>query len=217
MSAFSVSRRSVPAGAIPVWALALVLLPLLIATQPAAARDRLGAVVRVQGTVSAGFEGETRPLQAGALLYREDTLLTGAEARVEAELDDGSRLTLGADGALTLDDLVAPRDSRPVAQAFAVLAGAFRLVAAPTPGAVIRTPVATLGVRGTDFWGGPIDGAYGVLLLEGAVEVRNAGGATLLDRPGLGTSVADPGTAPGQPTAWPQDKVNRAVATVTFR
>lgn len=197
--------------------LALAVVLLLAFGQPAAARDRLGEVVRVQGTVSAAFEGETRPLDAGAPLYRDDILSTGRDARVEAELEDGSRLTLGAYGSLVLDDLVAPADGSPAAQAFAVLSGAFRLIAAPTPGAVIRTPVATLGVRGTDFWGGPIDASYGVLLLEGAVEVRNAAGATLLDRPGLGTSVDGPDAAPAEASTWPEDKVNRAVATIAFR
>ena len=35
----------------------------------------------------------------------------------------------------------------------------------------VVTPQAALAVRGTDFWVGPIDGQYGVLLLKGKVRV----------------------------------------------
>jgi hypothetical protein len=82
----------------------------------------------------------------------------------------------------------------------------------------VTTPVAIVGIRGTEFWGGPIDDqALGVFLLEGAVSVSNAAGQQILSRPGQGTNIAAPGTAPGPVTVWPADKVNRAIATVTFR
>jgi hypothetical protein len=81
----------------------------------------------------------------------------------------------------------------------------------------VTTPVATVGIRGTDFWGGPIDDQFGVLLIEGAVSVSNAAGEQVLDTPGEGTNIAAPGAAPGEITFWPQDKVTRAFATVTFQ
>jgi hypothetical protein len=82
----------------------------------------------------------------------------------------------------------------------------------------VTTAVATLGIRGTEFWGGPIDDqALGVFLVQGAVSVSNATGEQILRQPGQGTNIATPGSAPGPVTIWPQDKVNRAVATVTFR
>jgi hypothetical protein len=86
------------------------------------------------------------------------------------------------------------------------------------PGAqvVMRTPVVEIGIRGTDFWTGPIDGQFGVLLLEGAVSVSNAAGAVVLDQPGEGTNIAGPGSAPGPVTQWPQQKVDRALAEVAF-
>jgi hypothetical protein len=81
----------------------------------------------------------------------------------------------------------------------------------------VTTPAAAIGIRGTEFWAGPIDNqALGVLLVEGVVRVSNAAGAQILNRPGQGTNIARPGAAPGPVTLWPQDKVNRAIATVTF-
>ena len=74
------------------------------------------------------------------------------------------------------------------------------------------------GIRGTEFWGGPIDDqALGVFLIEGAVSVSNAAGQQVLNLPGQGTNIAAAGAAPGLVTFWPRDKIGRAMATVTFR
>ncbi len=43
------------------------------------------------------------------------------------------------------------------------------------------TPAATIGVRGTDFWGGPIDRQTGFVLLGGAIDVT-VGDATVVGR-----------------------------------
>lgn len=134
---------------------------------------------------------------------------------------DGTMLTLGAGAQLTLDEFVyvpGRKDNR----VRLVLSGAFRFVsgAAASPGqgvASVQTPVAAIGIRGTDFWGGPIDDAYGVLLLEGAVEVANPAGTVTLDEGGEGTNIAGPAQAPGAVTTWPQDKVDRAFATIAFQ
>ena len=81
----------------------------------------------------------------------------------------------------------------------------------------VTTPFAIIGIRGTEFWGGPIDNqALGVFLIEGAVSVSNAAGGQILSETGQGTNIATPGAAPGPVTFWAQDKVNRAIATVAF-
>lgn len=196
-------------------AAAIAVMMLVAGVIPAQAREQVGVVVKVQGEVSAAFDGKNRRLEAGAALFKGDTLLTGTkDSRVQARLQDDSDLTLGGNGAMTLNDLVVgpPGTTREV---MSLLNGAFLLVASPTPGAVVRTPVATLGIRGTQFWGGPLDGALDVFLLEGKVEVQNAAGRVLLDAPGQGTVLGQSG-APGDVQIWPEQKVNRAVATVSF-
>ena len=79
----------------------------------------------------------------------------------------------------------------------------------------VTTPVAALSVRGTDFWAGIVDYQYGVLLLQGKLNVSNSVGAVNL-LPGQGTdfapSLKDP-EGPGTPYQWPPDKVARALAT----
>jgi len=82
----------------------------------------------------------------------------------------------------------------------------------------VTTPVANVGIRGTEFWGGPIDDqALGVFLIEGSVRVSNAAGERILSQRGQGTNIATPGAAPGPVTLWPPDKVSRALAAVAFR
>jgi hypothetical protein len=82
----------------------------------------------------------------------------------------------------------------------------------------VATPFATIGVRGTEFWGGPIDDqVLGVFLIEGAVSVSNAAGRQILSQRGQGTNIARRGAAPGPVTIWPQDKVDRAITTVAFQ
>jgi hypothetical protein len=101
--------------------------------------------------------------------------------------------------------------------------GAFRFLSGQvsklaTSDVSVTTSVATVGIRGTEFWAGPIDNqALGVFLIEGAVSVSNAAGEQILSRPGQGTNIATPSAAPGPVTFWPQDKVNRALAAVTFQ
>jgi hypothetical protein len=46
--------------------------------------------------------------------------------------------------------------------------------------------------------------------------VSNAGGTATLDRPGEGVNIDAPDATPGAVILWPQDKVERAAATVAF-
>ena len=135
---------------------------------------------------------------------------------------DNTRLTLGEKAKLTLDTYLFNPDAGSGAIKFEVV-GALRFLSGQVSKLArsevsVTTPVATLGIRGTEFWGGPIDNqALGVFLIEGVVSVSNAAGEQILSQPGQGTNIATPASAPGPVTFWPADKVNRAVATVTFR
>ena len=53
-----------------------------------------------------------------------------------------------------------------------------------------------------------------MFLIDGEVTVTNAAGEQILDTPGEGTNISTPDAAPGPVTIWPQDKVDRALATV---
>jgi hypothetical protein len=188
----------------------------------AMAQEAIGAVSRVQGEASRTAGGATRPLGLHASVFLNDVVSTGEGARLEVTLADSSRLTLGEKAKLTLDRYVFnPAADRGtikigVIGAFRFVSGKISKLANSAVSAV--TPVAAVGIRGTDFWAGPIDNqALGVLLIEGAVSVSNTAGEQILNQPGQGTNIAAAGAAPGPVTIWPQDKVNRALAAVAFR
>lgn len=180
---------------------------------------QVGQVEQAQGICYGTVGVETEALAPGAPIQFEQTVTTEAGARLELLFLDDTKLTLGENAKLRIDRFVyAPRTARTSVRLAAV--GAFRFVSGAKGGnsdVAIVTPVATIGVRGTDFWAGPIDGAYGVLLLEGAVDVANGAGSASLDEPGEGVNIAGPGVAPGAVTQWPQDKVSRALAAVAFQ
>jgi hypothetical protein len=186
------------------------------------AQQAIGAVSRIQGEARGTHGGTTETLRLRSSVFPNETISTGQAARLEVAFIDGTKLTLGEKAELTLDTYVFdPAASRGAIKLGVV--GAFRFVSGQasklaSADVSVTTPVANLGIRGTEFWGGPIDDqVLGVFLVEGVVTVSNAAGQQTLNQPGQGTNIAAPSAAPGPVTFWPQDKVNRAIATVTFQ
>lgn len=189
---------------------------------PAAAQEAIGAISRIQGEANGTRGGITRALSLNAPVFLNEIVSTGEAARLEVTFVDDTRMTIGEKAKLTLDTYVFDPAAGTGTIKFGV-AGALRFVSGKltklaSSDVSVTTGVATLGIRGTEFWGGPIDDqALGVFLVSGVVSVSNAAGEQILRQPGQGTNIATPGSAPGPVSFWPQDKVDRAVATVTFR
>jgi len=189
---------------------------------PAAAQEAIGAVSRIQGNASGNRGGATRALAPNAAVFRNEVVSTGEATRLEVTFIDSTRVTLGENTRLRLDRYVFnPGAGRGVIR-FRV-AGAVRFLSGQVSRLArsevsVITPFATVGVRGTEFWAGPIDNqVLGVLLVEGAVSVSNAAGRQILNQPGQGTNIARRGAAPGPVTFWPPDKANRALAATAFQ
>lgn len=200
------------------WAVALVALAAVGAVDSDAATP-VGEVSRLKGMSTGVSEGTSRQLEAGAAVHLQEEVSTGVSARLEITFDDGTTLTLGEQARLVIDTYVyKPAGSS--SQILVSAAGPFRFVTGAIgqlAGTVsVQTPVALIGVRGTDFWGGPLDGRYGVFLLEGEIAVTNNAGQAVLDQSGQGVDLDGPDIPPPPVTIWPEDKVARAIATVTF-
>lgn len=196
---------------------------LALAAEPAGAADEaIGSVTRIQGEGHAAVNGGWAPLDLGASVFLNQEVSTGEAARLELTFADGTLLTLGEKAKMILDTFVY-NPAEGTGKLKASVVGAFRFVSGqvtkqPNQQVAVTTPVATVGIRGTEFWGGPIDDqVLGVFLIEGEVTVTNAAGEQTLDTPGEGTNILTPDAAPGDVTIWPQDKVQRALATVTFQ
>lgn len=143
--------------------LACALAGLLLAPAGAQAQARAGSVESLQGVVIAQFPGEPpRSLATGAVLREGDQLQSAPSSSAVLRLDDGTRLTLRPDTRLVLRTwrykAQAPGEE-PVpdnALVLDLLRGGLRavtgLVTRSGPDtARIQTPMAVIGIRGTDF------------------------------------------------------------------
>jgi hypothetical protein len=163
---------------------------------------------------------EKEPATVGTLAHMNDELRTGAKARLQVSFRDSTQLNLGENATVVVDRFVYDPDASTGEVVVKTGVAAFRMAtgkinALKNKKITVSTPFATIGVRGTDFWWGPIDGHFGVLMLsQSKVEVSNDAGAVLIDRAGYGTDI-DPlkggNSAPSRPYRWNAAKVERAL------
>jgi hypothetical protein len=179
----------------------------------------VGHVAGLQNTAHATYAEDRRRLENASDIKMQDLLTTGHDSRLKIILKDGSSIQLGENAELLVDEFVyRPREERAIT--LNALKGALRYISrkmreTSRQDVKIKTPVLNLGVRGTDFWLGPIDGATGVLVLTGKVLVSSKYGLVSL-RPGEGTMVKDDGTLT-LPKQWGEAKKRRALAMVELQ
>lgn len=185
--------------------------------------DPVGYVVASVGQTHALRAGSLQPLQRSAALQQGDELRTGANSRLVARLQDGSVLTLGADTRLLLNRWQFQEGAQNNRGLFSLVSGVFRMVTGAitqqkNPDLNINTPMGSIGVRGTDFWGGYLDAdALDVILLSGEhkIEISNTLGKVLITHPGEGVTIKA-GQAPSTPLKWSAEKLQRAVQTISL-
>jgi FecR protein len=183
----------------------------------AADRRTVGMATKVVSP--AQVENETATV--GTLAHMNDELHTGAKARLQVSFRDSTQLNLGENATVVVDRFVYDPDASTGEVVVKTGVAAFRMATGKinelkNKKITVSTPFATIGVRGTDFWWGPIDGKFGVLMLsESKVEVRNDAGAVLIDKAGYGTDI-DPmkggNGAPSRPYRWSPEKVQQALS-----
>ena len=181
---------------------ALLILFVFLFTLPVQAQT-IGIVTNSVGQVSWLRAGDGVQLQRGDPVSLRDSVTTAASARVVLRMNDGSVITVGGDSQLILADWQFSADADDNSARLELVEGAFRFVTGlitrqDDPQLSVDTPSGTIGVRGTDFWGGYLDaGVLDVVLLDGEhrLEVRNDLGSVLIAEPCFGVPV-DPGQPP---------------------
>ena len=184
-----------------------------------------GYVTRVRGEVVSETTVGRRPLALGHALHLGDRLTTGANARLEARMQDGMVITLGEKTEFVVQQIagVTPDKNNSI---FELVKGVFRSATASTDAQPqprepcrVETPVATIGIRGTELWGGfnLLDAGartLDVVMLEGkGVYVESHGQRVELTQAGAGTTVQ--GFYP-HPTLSPAEEMaSRNVAAPT--
>lgn len=173
--------------------------------------DVIGAAVTVVNEVTGEFNRDVRNLATGDDVRQEEIIAVGIDSVGELMLRDETKVALGPGARLVLDRFVYDPNKTAGAIVLNLVKGGFRFITgiAAKPLYVIRTPTASITVRGTIF-----DvyieesGAIWLLLHEGSIRACNDSGQCLnLDDPcrvlrvGPGGSMEDPGTWNALPTA----------------
>ena len=187
-----------------------------------------GYVTRVRGEVVSEAATGRQMLALGHVLYLGDRIVTGTDARLEARMRDGMVITLGEKTEFVVRQVmgVTPNSNNSI---FELAKGVFRSVTAqaeakpqPRESCRVETPVATIGIRGTELWGGfnLLDAGartLDVVMLEGkGVYVESAGKRVELKRAGEGTMVKGAGQAPMLTKVWKEEKLQAAQRTVAW-
>ena len=201
---------------------ALVLTPpLMVFAAEAEDPARVGFVNKSENEAEIVSPSGATAATVGTAVHMKDELHTGANGRLQVTFRDNTVLTLGENASVLIDRYVFDPEKGIGETVLQATKGAFRFATGrmkelSDKKIAISTPVADIGVRGTEFWGGPLDAKYGVLLLNGEVTVSNQAGSVTLSAPGQGTDIPSPLDPPGAPAVWPAEKVARAIETVAL-
>ncbi len=180
-----------------------------------------GTVAKLQGSAIAIQDATPRALKVGAEILIGDVVSTGADSRLELRMIDDGLFTLGERTNFVVMEYRFDDNSGNAATR--LLDGTVRAITgkiAQLTGQPFRmdTEFASIGVRGTEFWGGPLDGVMQFALLGGGgIIVSNGAGSVEITEEGHGTWLATPLDAPAAPDTWGDDKIKRALETVTFQ
>ena len=137
------------------WGGVAVLVAMLLACASwAQAKERIGTTVFARGAVSASVESDIRLIGHGTPIYERDVLTTGEGSFAIVELEDGTEMILRPNTVFRFDEY--RTDAGGESMRLNLFQGGMRTVTGEAvrraPDAFeLRTPVATLGVLGTDF------------------------------------------------------------------
>lgn len=172
------------------------------------AGQSIGRADTLSGSVQVVHADGTRGmLNKGDAVFQGDILQTPKGASVGLVFMDGTTLALGGNGRLVLDQMVYDPSTHTGKSAFSLVQGTFSFVsgeiAKSAPDAAsLKTPVATIGIRGTMVAGGytPETGLSTALLQEtggtGEITVTNSAGTQVLNQPSTALLTVNFFTAP---------------------
>ncbi|MEO8332441.1 MAG: FecR domain-containing protein [Gallionella sp.] len=198
----------------------------MIAPHIASASDAVvaGTVIRLQGAAFANHSDSSDNLHKGRPVLVGDHIVTGHDSRVLLKMVDGAMLTLGADTEFVISDYHFSKKAQQGSATLKLVKGVFRAVT----GAIgklkgrdfkVKTSLATIGIRGTDFWGGfYFSQGLDVALLDGkGIYVENAAGRVEVTSIGDGTTINSATEPPTAPKHWGDKKLNAAKQSVALK
>jgi len=173
---------------------------------PTPAEQPIGRVDAIEGHATAVRSDGTRvALEKGDPVYQGDVIETGGDASaIRLLFADKTMFALGPEARLALDEMVFDSASHEGSVQFSILKGVFifasgQIAKTDNTDMTVTTPVATIGIRGTEVAGRIADGDSQFTIIDGAIEVTTRAGSVALDSRGETTDVAGIDSAPGAP------------------
>jgi len=153
--------------------------------------SKIGIASAVKNRVEGSAGGGLRPLSAGSDVFTREVVRTGEESTAQLLFLDETSLAIGPQSEVTLDRFVYDPNRGAGSVVLNATRGAFRFATGSQQSSSyqIRTPVATIGVRGTLFDVNIVRNAQGqlslvVILIEGATSITFGGKTYDLSKPG---------------------------------
>ena len=192
----------------PKLALASVLTAFILSAPPAFAATEAGKVLTVAGRAAAATQdGDIRNLGRGGGVNSGDTVVTSSNSFVRMKFIDGASVILRPNSRFHIAEYQVAEKEEENRSIFDLVKGGFRAVTGAIGqrnrnGYRVRTAVATIGIRGTDYemrtcngdCGNNPNGDY-YTVHEGGISVANAGGEMEFETGAFGY-VSGPGMSP---------------------
>ncbi len=143
----------------------------------AQAPERVGEVSEIRQSGLQLHAGSADLLDQGDPVIRNARLETDGIGEMSLAMDDGSQLVVPSNSEIAIDRFVYDLDGTVGQAVFSLARGAVRMISGRMPSNryQMNTPVATIGLRGTDFTAEMIPGSgLFVRVDQGAVEIRPA-------------------------------------------
>ena len=120
---------------------------------PASAATPVGTAISVRGGATAVGPDGSRSLANGAGIFLGDKVETGVFGQVEIEFSDHTKLAVGANSSMVIDTYVMQTPTTLNSFGLTATRGAFRFLTGNSAKRAynLRTPAATIGIRGTEF------------------------------------------------------------------
>ena len=202
----------------PFWKAACLATSFSLTMAPALAQAQtgIGNASKVVNQVEGSLQANVRTIATQDDVFQNEVVKTASESATQLIFKDETQLTIGPESEVTLDTFV--YDSNPDKGRLVInqTVGTLRFVsgAFSDKNYEVRTPTATIGIRGTAFTVVvAANGATTVSVEAGVVSVTNVAGVTqsVSVNPGLSSTVSTP-TAPPTPPGPPPPAVQTQVA-----
>jgi hypothetical protein len=168
----------------------------LVASVPASADVKIGVAGAVANEVTATIGTSSQPLNIGHDLFTDELISTGQRGTAQLLFLDETSISIGPQSDVKLDRFVYDPQRQAGSVVFETSRGVLRFISgSQQPGTYqLKTPVATIGFRGTIGETGSYNGYTYALCEEGELTVRLNDGSTVILGPGDVVIVKPDGT-----------------------